>query len=1046
MVRGRTASAIVLAVLLGLTVLVVIGPSARAQVGSKTITVDGDPSDWTGVNGAPDTGVVSAAEFVWNDTVNDDTGDGNYVYPTSTDFNDGVFDIQEVRITADATNLYVLVKVVNLTNPWGGSDGFSTVAAVLLIDTTQDASGKLTSRPNVNIAAGSGWEYYVKIGNTGWQAENAKVFDEAGNWAPTVNKASTSLEAIEASVPLAFIGKDGYDIDGATWRFMVFLQSHAGENQDGFRDVNGTAEAYLFGGGLTNNNNDPKIQDLAFATSQAAQEAELNSYTLTAPATMTSFADVTFDGAIGFTPDTTAPSILTPAVAPTFNQAVVTWATDEIANTVVWYTSTAQPLTRRFIDEFVPGHSVTLSGLEPSTTYYYWIESTDIAGNKASTALATFTTTAPPPSNIASWVSGKFVWEDARGDDTGDGNYVYPNEPTVKWQGRGDIWFLNATLEGNWIHYTVRVNAQAETIWRQRMAAFVMFIDKDHVRGSGARDVKFVQPESDPGHPLNISIAPEFAWEWMILGTFQNYSEFTPGDNRTELLIRNSTFDAGLNTYSLLYMSTALGSSSRPTAARAYSSNGGTQLDFWLNRSIIGKSDNWTYVALGALYDDAGAGWPSGGIRQVRPAAATWESGGSNGPLNPNVFDLAFYPNTASQGSDLSQYIPTGYTSVTRAMQINLTAQWHGSLSVASVLGVTARSSVSQLNTGESAGITAFVTNRNLALSATSVTLSASPAAAVTILPPNPATTDTFGSAQFTVRANAVSADTVVTLTARATVGADSATSTVAITVKAQVIPHAYRVFVAAADGVLGTGQQSTVTATFTDKGAPISGATVALASDRPALVVVTPSAVTNAQGQATFTVRAGYSEADVAATLTATGTNATIQTTGTIGMTVKAFVHVYSMSGTASATLVETNVTTTVTVTFRDAGAARAGATVAISLAPATAFDIVGDASKTTDASGQATFTLRARSVTSDTSVVVTATASNGTAANVATATVTVVAEAAPPAPTPAGISPAVFGISVGVLAIIAAALAVLWLLARRGQQPPKREDDLDI
>ena len=118
----------------------------------------------------------------------------------------------------------------------------------------------------------------------------------------------------------------------------------------------------------------------------------------------------------------------------------------------------------------------------------------------------------------------------------------------------------------------------------------------------------------------------------------------------------------------------------------------------------------------------------------------------------------------------------------------------------------------------------------------------------------------------------------------------------------------------------------------------------------------------------------------------------------------------------------------------------------VAISLAPATAFDIVGDASKTTDASGQATFTLRARSVTSDTSVLVTATASNGTAANVATATVTVVAEAAPPAPTPAGISPAVFGISVGVLAIIAAALAVLWLLARRAQQPPKREDDLDI
>ncbi|HLB68210.1 MAG TPA: glucodextranase DOMON-like domain-containing protein, partial [Thermoplasmata archaeon] len=322
-----------MAILLGLTVLVATAPSARAQVGSKTITVDGDPSDWTGVNGAPDTGVVDAGEFVWNDTVNDDTGDGNYVYPTSGDFNDGVFDIQELRITADATNLYVLVKVVNLTNPWGGPDGFSTIAMVLLIDTTQDGSGKLTARPNVNIASGSGWEYFVKIGNTGWHAENAKVFDEAGNWSPIGNKASTSFEAVEAAIPLAFIGKDGYDIDGATWRFMFFLQSHAGENQDGFRDVNGTAEPYLFGGGLTNNNNDPKIQDIAFATSQAVQEAELSSYTSTTPATMASFADVTFDGAIGFTPDTTAPTISSVAVAPTFNQGVVTWTSDEIANT-----------------------------------------------------------------------------------------------------------------------------------------------------------------------------------------------------------------------------------------------------------------------------------------------------------------------------------------------------------------------------------------------------------------------------------------------------------------------------------------------------------------------------------------------------------------------------------------------------------------------------------------------------------------------------------------------------------------------------------------
>ena len=83
---------------------------------------------------------------------------------------------------------------------------------------------------------------------------------------------------------------------------------------------------------------------------------------------------------------------------------------------------------------------------------------------------------------------------------------MYPNEPTVKWAGRGDIWFVNMTAEGVWIHVNVRVNAQPETIWRQRMAAFVMFIDQDRVPGSGATDVGFVNAESPPGHPLNIAL------------------------------------------------------------------------------------------------------------------------------------------------------------------------------------------------------------------------------------------------------------------------------------------------------------------------------------------------------------------------------------------------------------------------------------------------------------------------------------------------------------------------------------------------------------
>jgi len=1034
----------VLTVVLVATSLLIGAPAASigpyGPVGPKTIAVDGDPSEWTGAVPGANSGAAASGEFVWNDTAGDDTGDSDYTYPRAGDLNrSGLFDIRQIRITADSANLYVLVTLANLSNPWGGSDGFSTVAAVLLIDTTLDGSGQLTARPNVNITSGRGWEYYAKIGQTGWQAESAKVYDAAGKWAPIQNKANAAYNAIEVSIPLSFIGKDGYDIDLATWGFMFFLQSHDGFQADGFRDVRGARWCcdWEFGGG-TDGPYDPKVMDLGFSTSRAAQEAELGSYTSSAPAEMTSFATVTF-GSVGFTPDATPPQILSPASAPTFNQAEITWTTDELANTTVWYGTTPSPATKRSIDEFALSHSMTLSGLDSSTTYYYQIESWDVAGNMNRSSVATFATSVPPPANIASWVGSRFVWEDSRGDDTGDGNYVYPNEPTIRWQGRGDLWFINMTLEGNWIHYTVRINAKAETIWHQRMAAFVMLIDQDRVAGSGARSVKFVQAESDPGHPLNVTVPPEFAWEWMVVATLQNMSEFTPGDYRGEMILRNSTFDPGVNTYSLVYISTSRTSSPEPDAAMVESTNGGTQLDFWLNRSVVGTSDNWTYMAAGALYDDAGGGWPNGGIRQVRPSAATWEGGGSNGPMNPNIYDLAFYPTTVSQQTDLGEYVSTGHAAITRAMQVDLGAKWHQMLSVANVLGMASAISSSQVNAGETAGLVTFVTDRNAAIAGAGVSLTADPTTAVTISG-SPSTTNAFGAATFSIQGRTVSSDTVVALTVTATVGGSTVSDLVTLTVKAPVITHNYRLFASAADGVLAAGVRTDVTAVFTDKGAPISGVSVSLQSSNAVLVVITGTATTNAQGQAVLQVRAGYSETNAVVTLTATATNGTSTSTATVSVTVSAYAHGYALAGSASATIVAADATTTLTFTARDVGRPVAGATVGIVLNPTSGFDIVGDASKTTDASGQVTFTLKARSVSSDTAVIVTATLTNGTATS--TATVTVVAQGAPPA-APAGIAVEVFGGVTALLAIVAAAFAYLWMKAKGGRPPGKKEDE---
>jgi hypothetical protein len=1026
--------------------------------------VDGDPSDWTGVVPPENTGTLSNGELVWNDTIGDDTGDGDYTYPTAwnplnqyPDLNrTGLFDLTEVRITADASNLYVLIKVQNLSNTWSGSDGFSTVAASLLIDTTHDANGQLAAKPNVNVAAGSGWEYWVKIAQTGWHPDNAKIFDAAGNWAPITNKANSSWNSIEASIPLAFIGKDGTAVNNATWRFMLMLGSFDGGGPNGFRNV--IAERYAghgdpnngnswqFGGG-TDGPYDPQVVDIAFSNTKSAQEAELGNYTSSSPTTIESYADVTF-GDLGFTPDTTPPVISGTAVTASFNSAQIGWTTDEIANTMVlWGTSshqlTSPPASK---DEFVTSHSVTLPNLQALTTYYYRVLSADIAGNWAVTSESSFTTPAAPPSNLASWVGNTFTWRDKTGDDVGDGDYQYPQSGLVDWFGKADLKWVNFTRTATALHIHAEMNANPDADptagWRQRMATIAIFIDQDHVYGHGARWVGLVGTgqEMTDSHPMNLSVAPDFAWDYMVVANFQNRSMVGDPTGIGEMLVFNSTWVPAQRRYALIYQSTAPSLSPEPDTGQIYAQDG-NQVDIWLNFSVLGNSDNWTYAVAGMLFDDATRPYEQGGIRQVRPTAADWVGGGSNGPFNPNVYDLAFYPDTESQTADLSQYNPTSYANVTRAVQLNLSATWYGMIAVQNLLAMSGSLSTATVETGGTSGVVAFLTNRNVPTEGASVSLAANPASAVDIISTNPTDTNAAGAGMFTVRGRAVDVDTPVTLTITATVGTSTVSTVLTLTVKA--LAHVYRVVVSAADA-LSTGASSTVTATFTDKGAVLAGASVALVSSDALLSVEVSPATTDTQGVATFNVLAGYTEADTPVTLTATATGSAGTATASVSVTVKAFVHAYAMTGSASTSVVAANGTATLTFTVEDAGVPASGVTIEIVVSPSTAFGIEGDASKTTGATGTATFTVKAKPLADDTSAVVTATASNGTATNVATFHVTVVAQGLPPTPgggqaVTQGVAVEVFSAVAIILVVVAAIFAYLWFRAR-GARPPEQ------
>jgi chitodextrinase len=97
--------------------------------------------------------------------------------------------------------------------------------------------------------------------------------------------------------------------------------------------------------------------------------------------------------------DTTTPTISAVAASGvTSGSATITWTTSEPATSQVEYGPTKNYGTLTPIDSnLVTAHSVTLTGLNPLTTYNYRVRSADAAGNERVGSNATFKTTAVPP-------------------------------------------------------------------------------------------------------------------------------------------------------------------------------------------------------------------------------------------------------------------------------------------------------------------------------------------------------------------------------------------------------------------------------------------------------------------------------------------------------------------------------------------------------------------------------------------------------------------------------------------------------------------------
>jgi hypothetical protein len=109
----------------------------------------------------------------------------------------------------------------------------------------------------------------------------------------------------------------------------------------------------------------------------------------------------------GPAPDTTPPVISNvQATSITDNSAVITWTTNEASDSAVQYgtTSGSYPLSRNSTT-LVTSHSVTLTGLNDDTTYFFRVRSTDASGNGPTVSNELSFTTEPAPDTTAPTIS-----------------------------------------------------------------------------------------------------------------------------------------------------------------------------------------------------------------------------------------------------------------------------------------------------------------------------------------------------------------------------------------------------------------------------------------------------------------------------------------------------------------------------------------------------------------------------------------------------------------------------------------------------------------
>lgn len=150
------------------------------------------------------------------------------------------------------------------------------------------------------------------------------------------------------------------------------------------------------------------------------------------------------------TVDLLAPTLSSITASPQRLTSKIDWSTNESSTTVVLYGTSAANLDKSSINMALSTvHSATLSGLQPGTTYYYQVQSSDAAGNTSTSSVLSFATLAP----------AAILFVD---DDLGAAYEVYFKNALIANNLDFDVW--DSSVVGN-TPATAQMSSYQTVIW-----------------------------------------------------------------------------------------------------------------------------------------------------------------------------------------------------------------------------------------------------------------------------------------------------------------------------------------------------------------------------------------------------------------------------------------------------------------------------------------------------------------------------------------------------------------------------------------------------